>query len=285
VCLFYRNNTRKPDDEFITRFQRTFFDVVPRKEGEGDPNGDMMMMNGRYADRESTSLEFGADMVNYEFRPMGTDMKMDEADLKFPNDRTPRNLQDLNFAPSWVDPNAMPMMSLASQYPGFYTPNSGGMGAIFHNQAGDLHTPTVGMNMITPLSLSNPLPAQTTQGLDQFNPQYLGQHVPEINPYVQPASYAPSAFIHSREAGYDAMDESVDNSSLNDIPVDQASSISTSTDFSNASGMPSYQGEKYVQICVSRHFLAKLLTAPLDSAIMLFCEHPPRWSSIREKSQ
>lgn len=240
----YRNSAQKPDEEFIGRFQRTFSDIVPRRDVEVNPDNGYVM-NGRYAGRESTSLEFGADVPNCEFRPVG-DVKMEDPDLKFPNDRTPRDLQDLNFSSTWVDPNAVPMMPLASQYPGFYTPNSGGMGAIFHNQAGDLHTPTVGLNMITPLSLSNSIPAQPNQGLDQFSQQYLGQPVPEINPYVQPASYAPSAFMHSRESGYDAMDESGDNSSLNEFPVDQASTISTSTDFSNASGMPYSQGEKYV---------------------------------------
>ncbi|KAJ6115898.1 hypothetical protein N7523_006315 [Penicillium sp. IBT 18751x] len=218
-----RNNAQKPDEEFIGRFRQTFSDIVPRRDSEGGSNG-AFMMNGR-----------------------PTDMKMDESDLKHPNDQTPRNLQELNFTSSWIDPNGMPMMPLASQYPGFYTPNSGGMGAIFHSQAGDLHTPTVGMNMITPLSLSNSMSVQHSQGqgLDHFNQQYLGQHVPEINPYVQPASYAPSAFMHSRESGFDAMDESGDNSSMNDFPVDQASTISTSTDFSNASGMPYSHGEKF----------------------------------------
>ncbi|KAJ5211696.1 uncharacterized protein N7498_003342 [Penicillium cinerascens] len=217
-----RNNAQKPDEEFIGRFQRTFSDIVPRRDGEGDPNGGFMM-NGK---------------------PMG-DMKMEESDMKFPHDRTPRNLQDLNFTSSWVDPSAMPMMPLASQYPGFYTPNSGGMGAIFHNQAGDLHTPTAGMNMITPLSLSNPMPAPPNQAsIDQFNQQYLGQSV-EMNPFVQPASYAPSAFLNSRESGYEAMDESGDSSSLNEFPVDEASTISTSTEFSSVSGMPYSQGEKF----------------------------------------
>jgi len=241
----HRNSAQRPDEEFIGRFQRTFSDIVPRRDVEVNPDNGYVM-NGRYAGRESTTnLEFGADVPNCGFRPVG-DLKMEDPDLKFPNDRTPRDLQDLNFSSTWVDPNSVPMMPLASQYPGFYTPNSGGMGAVFHNQAGDLHTPTVGLNMITPLSLSNTIPAQPNQGLDQFSQQYLEQPVPEINPYVQPASYAPSAFMHSRESGYDAMDESGDNSSLNEFPVDQASTISTSTDFSNASGMPYSQGEKYV---------------------------------------
>lgn len=167
--------------------------------------------------------------------------------MKFQNlQRTPRNLQDLNFSPSWMDPNAMDMMSsFAGQHPGFYTPNSGGMGAVFHNQAGDLHTPTAGLNMMTPLSLSNamsgPPPGQPRLN-QQFNQQYLANQLPNINPYIQQASFAPSEFMH--RDSFDAMDESGDNRSLHSIPVDQISSTTTSTDHSNSMNLLYARGEK-----------------------------------------
>lgn len=174
---------------------------------------------------------------------------MEDVSMKFSNERTPRNLQDLNFSPSWMDPAAMQMMSsFAGQHPGFYTPNSGGMGAVFHNQAGDLHTPTAGLNMITPLSLANPMPGSHPSNghpvhLDQqFNPHYLPPHMPDINPYMQQASYAPSAFLH--RDSFDAMDESSDNRSLNSIPVDQESNITASTDHSSTMNVSYAEGEK-----------------------------------------
>lgn len=179
---------------------------------------------------------------------MGNEMKMEEQDMKFSVERTPRNLSDLGFTSQWMDPSAMPEMSLASQHPGFYTPNSGGMGAIFHSQAGDLHTPTLGLNMITPLSLANPMPGGPANhqqpGMDHFNPQYLAQHMPEMDSYAQQASYAPSAFMH-RDSAFDAMDESVDGSSLNGVPVDQTSNVTASTDFSQMSVSYAH-GEKWV---------------------------------------
>lgn len=233
------NNTRKPDDDFISRFQQTFADIVPRRDSDGGTNGTDMghpAMAARYEDCDRGDSVFGADLGN---RPMGNDIKIEEPDMKFSGaERTPRNLSDLNFTSTWMDPSAMSMMSLAGQHPGYYTPNSGGMGAIFHSQAGDLHTPTAGLNMITPLSLANPMPGGPANlqqpGLDHFNPQYLAQHVPEINPYVQQASFAPSAFVH-RESAFDAMDESMDDASLNGIPADQASSVTASTDYSRMS--------------------------------------------------
>ncbi|KAJ5760943.1 hypothetical protein N7520_008099 [Penicillium odoratum] len=235
-----RNNTQKPDDDFISRFQQTFSDVVPRRDSEDDENGHFAgsidpMMAGRSG-------------------MQGHDIKMEDHNMKFMPERTPRNLQDLNFSPSWLDPNSMNMVPMANQHPGFYTPNSGGMGAIFHSQAGDLHTPTAGLHTMTPLSLTNPIGAhqqhQHHPAMSHFSPQFLGHQMPEMNPYLQ-ASYAPSAFMQ-RDAGYDVMDETVDDSSVSGIPLDQASNISTmttSTDFSSApAGHPiglSYAGEQF----------------------------------------
>lgn len=167
--------------------------------------------------------------------------------MKMPHNPTPRNLQDLSFTTSFMDPESFNLTSLATQHPGFYTPNSGGIGDIFHNQAGDLHTPRLGLSTITPLSLSNPMatPPQAN-GLGQFNPQYFAQHMPGINPYAQQKLFAPSEFMH-HDSGYDAMDESADGSSLNDMPVESTSNVTSSTDFETGQvGMPFTDGEKYV---------------------------------------
>ncbi|KAF3386504.1 Grainyhead-like protein 2, partial [Penicillium rolfsii] len=250
----FRNNTQKPDDEFISRFQTTFADIVPRRAshasashstfaaGTGDP-----MVSDRYAAQYYASPGLEADMVNHGSRPMEHhDMKMEEHEIKFSNERTPRNLQDLNLTPSWIDPQSMTMMSLAGQHPGFYTPNSGGMGAIFHNQAGDLHTPTAGLNMITPLSLSNPIPIHQHNGqptMNHFNQQYLAQNMPDMNPYIQQQTFAPSAFVH--RDSFEAMDESVDSTSIHSLPIDQTSNISVSTEYSGALNVTYAEGENF----------------------------------------
>lgn len=162
-----------------------------------------------------------------------------------PHERTPRNIEDLSFTPSFMDTEGYNTISLAAQHPGFFTPNSGGMGAIFHSQAGDLHTPTMGLNTITPLSLSNPMaPAPPNNGYGQFNQQYLAQNMPGMDLYAQQASFAPSAFMN-RESAYDAMDGSTDGSSLHDIQVEPTSAVTSSTDFATGSvGMSYVDGEK-----------------------------------------
>jgi hypothetical protein len=252
--LNFSNNTQKPDDEFISRFQTTFADIVPRRASQANASHSTFpagtadpMVSNRYAAQYYASPGLEAD-VAHGSRPMEHhDLKMEEHDMKFPSERTPRNLQDLNFTPSWIDSQSMTMMSLAGQHPGFYTPNSGGMGAIFHNQAGDLHTPTAGLNMITPLSLTNPIPINQHNGpstINHFNQQYLAQHMPDMNPYIQQQAFAPSAFLH--RDSFEAMDESVDSTSIHSLSIDQASNISAPTEYSGALN-PSYvEGEKYV---------------------------------------
>lgn len=197
---------------------------MPRRDSNGNPLEDPM---GSAYDGGEGDIAGGPGGP---YRLQSHEIKMEDTNLKFPNERTPRNLNDLNFSPSWMDPNGnMNMMSLAAQHPGFYTPNSAGMGAIFHSQAGDLHTPTLGMNTMTPMSLNsamhNPHPAHSD--IDGFNQPYLAHQMHDMsNPFMQQQSYAPSAFMQREPASYEMMDESVDESPMG-IPMDQASNVST----------------------------------------------------------
>lgn len=187
-------------------------------------------------------MVYGADEPNCGSRLMGgNDIKLQDPNLKFHNQRTPRNLHDLNISPSWMDQSSLHMASFAGQNPGLYTPNSGGLGAIFHNQAGDLHTPTLGINMMTPLSLSNHI-APHPQGLDNFNPQFLNHNMPEVNPYLHQPSFAPSAFMQP-DSTFDVMDESGDTSSLNDSASVTASTETSAVD----NGIAYARGEKYAE--------------------------------------
>lgn len=125
------------------------------------------------------------------------------------------------------------MIPSANQYAGYYNLKYGGMGAILHNLAGDLHTP-MGMHFMAPLSLSNTMPGSQYAHSHSFGPlnsHFMANHTHEINPYAEQASYTPSAFIH-RDPGYDAMDDLADASSINDLQVETASNTTASTDFS-----------------------------------------------------
>ncbi|KAI2732592.1 transcriptional regulator family: Grainyhead/CP2 [Penicillium roqueforti] len=222
-----RNNTQKPDGEFISRFQQTFSDIVPRRDSTSPRNV-----------RAGEPLMAGLAENN--------DVKMEGHDVKLPitnNDRTPRNMHELGLTPSWMESASYSMMPLANPHSGFYTPTSSGMGAMFHNQAGDLHTPT-GMHLMTPLAGMPAVHNHHSTGFEPFHPQFMNS-VHGMNPYTQP-SYAPSAFMH-RDTGYDVMDDTLDDSSLNDVRVETASNVTASTEYSaQLAGDMSYaKGEKF----------------------------------------
>jgi hypothetical protein len=134
-------------------------------------------------------------------------------------DQTPKAPHDQwRFTPSIMDPNSFAFTSFANQPPGYYTPTPGGVNTLYHSQAGDLHTPGMGMNIGTPLSLptsGDPLHADSAVDLHQFHP-HLMQHQHFHNPFAPQAGFAPSSFVH-QDSGYEAMENPSDSSPLVDV--------------------------------------------------------------------
>ena len=158
---------------------------------------------------------------------------------EFANDRTPQILQDPGLTSCWVDTAPMPIKSLASQYTDFYNHVSGGMGAIFHNQAGDLHTPRMQMNDANPMSPWNPFPINHSSPagnyLDQFDSPFT-QHLRSMSSHADHISHAPGAVKHSGSV-YDSMDGFGDRSPPNEMQVDLPLNMTASTNFSTQLSM------------------------------------------------
>ncbi|KAL3475046.1 CP2 transcription factor-domain-containing protein [Aspergillus californicus] len=131
--------------------------------------------------------------------------------------------QDTQYmAPTMIDHNSAQFINPVNQLHGYYTPNSGGLGAIYNSPAGDLHTPGMGINMMTPLSLSQQgLSNSTGIPLDPFHPQLLQQHYHNPQQYAPQAEFAPSAFVQS-DMGFDIVDDSIDEGSLNDVDMQES---------------------------------------------------------------
>jgi hypothetical protein len=143
-------------------------------------------------------------------------------------DPTPRpNNEQWRFTPSLLDPNSFAFSNFANQPPGYYTPTPGGSHTLYHNQAGDLHTPGmgigIGMGLGTPLSLatssdglhtgtmmdmsafSQHMPTHQFQNYDPFAQAGQDQHHDQSLQQQPQSSYAPSSFIH-QDTGYETMD-------------------------------------------------------------------------------
>ncbi|KAI9367002.1 CP2 transcription factor-domain-containing protein [Aspergillus egyptiacus] len=194
-----RRNSQKPNDELIQRFQETFSDVVVPAVTLTDGGA----VHPALALGHPSPSKFGLD----------TDIKVDPTIPAAPT-------QDPQFMPTMVDPNSVQFISPLNQLHGYYTPNSGTLSAVYHSPAGDLHTPGMSMNMMTPLSLSQQAPVPNTTGmpLDPFNPQFLPPHFQNPQPFAPQAAFAPSAFVQS-DMGFEAVDESIDGRSLNDVDM------------------------------------------------------------------
>jgi hypothetical protein len=162
--------------------------------------------------------------------------------LEFSIDHTPQNLQDFGLTTCWMDTAPIPLKPPASQYRDFHTPGSGEMGTIFHNQAGDLHTPRMQINNVNPLSLWNPTPIPhfNPQGdlVDQFGP-FFTQKLPSFGFYADQFSHVPGTINQGRSV-HDGMDESGDHLSTNEmqanLPSDPTPFTDTSTQVSMRDG-------------------------------------------------
>jgi hypothetical protein len=130
------------------------------------------------------------------------------------HDATPKGLHDhWRFTPSLMDPNSFAFSAFANQPPGYYTPTPGGLNTLYHSQAGDLHTPGMGMNLGTPLSLpqtSNMLSATNVHvPLQHYQPHLLQPHQFEHVPNYAPQQvFGPSSFLQHKDSGYEAMSQS-----------------------------------------------------------------------------
>ncbi|KAL1891176.1 hypothetical protein Sste5346_007809 [Sporothrix stenoceras] len=136
----------------------------------------------------------------------------------FPDqDPTPRasSNEPWRFTPSLLDPGAFSFSTFSNSNP-YYAQTPGGNNTLYHPQAGDLHTPTLGLSMglNTPLSMPaadgslHPGATTTTMmdvGASAFHnglhPQAFHAYHPFGQPAPQQGSFAPSSFVHHDAAG------------------------------------------------------------------------------------
>lgn len=179
-------------------------------------------------------------------------------------DATPKPFTDVwRFTPSIMDPNSFAFSAFANQPPGYYTPTPGGFGTLYHPQAGDLHTPGMGMN--TPLSLPHSIHGLHAQDplmhLQHFNPHLLQHphvfHDPfhqqgplHVPPPPQPQAFAPQQFLQHQDSGYVAMDDTPQKTTPTQLEMGQrqlSRGLSIQQPVPGTVGMTSLpMGEQYV---------------------------------------
>ena len=114
------------------------------------------------------------------------------------------------FTPSILDTNSFAFASFTNHHSSDFDSTPGGTNTVFHNnQAGDLHTPGMGFQLGTPLSVPNSAgQSDATTAIDVHG---FHTHLLHSQPFQNPSrfapqqSYAPSSFIH-QDSGYDTME-------------------------------------------------------------------------------
>ncbi|OLN94214.1 Grainyhead-like protein 2-like protein [Colletotrichum chlorophyti] len=209
--LVNRTSAQKPGDELLANFRKQFPEVavtttapVPPTQGAiVDPAAVVPLVPGAQETSHSLSHEAFRDQ-----------------------DPTPRaSNEPWRFTPSLLDPNSFSFTNFANAPPGYYTPTPGGTNTIYHPQAGDLHTPTLGLGM----GLGTPLSMPTSEGAMHSGPAmmdlagYQGMHPQQFQQHFNPfapapapqQSFAPSTFVH-QDTGYETMEQ--DGSPMNSDP-------------------------------------------------------------------
>jgi hypothetical protein len=151
---------------------------------------------------------------------------VDDHDIK-DLDPTPRGTQEpWRFTPSLLDPNSFAFSNFANQPPGYYTPTPGGTNTLYHNQAGDLHTPGLSMGLGTPLSVptsEGPFPA-ANGSMHGFAVQGIAPHLfHNPNPFAfqqqHPQTFAPHQFSH-QPSPYDTFEPHHDEPKPDEMRLD-----------------------------------------------------------------
>ncbi|KAI9643329.1 hypothetical protein NHQ30_007948 [Ciborinia camelliae] len=231
-----RTSSQKPCDEFIANFRQKFPEVTTATTSSSGENRNTHFAAPANGPPRQVSLlqwklhhSLGGEEIN---------------DL----DPTPRAQHDpWRFTPTLLDQNHSLSM-LANQTPSYYTPTPAGMNSLYHHQAGDLHTHSMGMSMglgthnqvgdpNTPrmgmnMGLGSHFSLPTSEGalltdtmmeisdFDQpqspifqnFDP-FSGFHNQQQAQEPQPTSFAPSSFVR-HDTGYETMEH--DGSPMDD---------------------------------------------------------------------
>lgn len=117
------------------------------------------------------------------------------------------------LSPSMLDTSSFAFASFTNHHTSDFGSTPGCISTVFHNTAGDLHTPGMGFQLGTPLSIStseaqrNPASAMGTHAF----PSHLLQSQPFQNPspFTPQPTYAPSSFVH-QDSGYETIEPPYD---------------------------------------------------------------------------
>ncbi|KAL8658954.1 MAG: hypothetical protein Q9226_000692 [Calogaya cf. arnoldii] len=190
-----RRTSQKPAEEFYAAFRNSYPNVGP-----------------------GTITTSAAATIQTTTQPSGPSQDeimdhshFDNVDNSKAEDSTfPTSNDDWRLTSSFIDASSFAFASLTNQTPGYCTPSTGGNGTYYHNKAGDLHTPNLGFQFGTPLSLPHSEGRNLTAtafDMHGFQPNFLEPNGFQLsNPFGAQENFAPSSFLH-QDSGLGTMDD------------------------------------------------------------------------------
>lgn len=234
-----RTSSLKPDATFISNFRQNFPEVSTSTTGSSANNSGNSSLDLDAAGDGSANLSGSQRHPSAPHEDIIKDL-----------DPTPKAQHEpWRFTPSLLDPNSFAFSNFANQPPGYYTPTPGGSNTLYHNQAGDLHTPGMGMgmNIGTPMSMPTldlNVHAGSMMDMSALHPQHLHPNqFQNYNPFGQQqdhhhqTAYAPSSFVH-QDTGYETMEH--DGS-----PMDEDRRMSSINSTMNNSPLMTFEPRSY----------------------------------------
>ncbi|KAL1957966.1 hypothetical protein VTO42DRAFT_5358 [Malbranchea cinnamomea] len=193
-----RKTSQKPGEELISKFRESFPEICP----DNSPP--------KTLDEKAPML---ADTLVSQALPHRVTMDGEDRKNTDINEITPKGLQEQwGLTPSLMDPNSFAFTSFASQPPAYYTTATPGAtanalgisGGVTH--AGDMRTPGMPMNLLTPLSIphtagnhESSAMAHTSMAVDMaFNPNHAFNSLNSqgVDAFGQHNLFAPPSFLH-----------------------------------------------------------------------------------------
>ena len=179
----------------------------------------------------------------------------------------------------------IPPSWLASQHPGCFTPNSSGTGVILHNQAGNLHSPSLDLRMSP---FSHMTTANTQPGLDQIGTQYIAPHNVQKLQNIQQSTYMQTEFTLQ---GWDhgVMDKFEVDPTLDIFSFDSAAKLTTNSpvlpEVLPHEAIPNERSHTQGEKSVSFPHYSTDQSSDLSegSAIMWHCELRQLWLSLQRR--
>lgn len=237
-----RTSSQKPGDELLANFRQQFPEVAAATSTNA-PAAPARTVTAGHADASVTAQERSQTLPHEHFRDQD------------PTPRAAASNEPWRFTPSLLDPGSFSFNSFPHQHGGgYYTPTPGGTNTIYHSQAGDLHTPSLGLGMGLGTPLSMPTsdgsmhPGTTAMDIPGFHHGFHPQQFqvqPQYHPFIQAPppqpSFAPSSFLH-QDTGYETMDQ--DGSPMDSDPADERMG-SIDGNFQGQSPMMSFQSRQF----------------------------------------